>query len=154
MDSVVKDLAQAMSHPAHNARRFAAVTLGDIAREGTDMAAAIPALTKALSDGDKDVRETAAWALGHAIENCASIKKLNRMETMLWGERGALMGKCRHGLEWEFARIGMAFSGLMNEIAKRRNALAARRDIMLKDKTKPPKAGRVYRQMGRALAHV
>jgi hypothetical protein len=111
--------------------------------------AALPALAKALSDPVKNVRSNAVVALREAIRKCPSVEPLDATQAELRESYGALRNGCRYGKEEEFAGIGLEFSNLMNEIARKRNALAAKRDIMLDDKPKPPKRGQVYQEMRR-----
>jgi hypothetical protein len=110
--------------------------------------AAFSALAKGLSYEHADARNCAAKAFTNAIERCASIVALGAVEAKLREEYGALREKYRYGKEAELAGIGLGFSGLMNKIAKTRDALAAKHDILLADMPKPPKSGtKVYQRM-------
>jgi HEAT repeat protein len=151
MTVAMSALAAALSDKNASVQSCAASALGYAAQYGAGMTVAILALAKALSDKISGVRWNAASALGKAIEKCATIEALDEMETRLRGEHGALKEKYRYGKEAELARLGSAFSKLISEAARRRDALVPERDILLDDLPKPPKKGRgeIYCQMRR-----
>ena len=81
-DANVDQLAAELSSPSLPTRRGAAEKLGRI---GAPATAAVPALIKALDDGDDLMRRNAAWALGkikepHAVIVPALIARLNAVE--------------------------------------------------------------------------
>jgi hypothetical protein len=108
-------------------------------------------LAGALSHEDIEIRRGSAVALEIAIENCTTAEQVNAIETRLAEERGAIIGKCQPGKQDEPIAIMSMFSRLMGETAKRREALASQRDVLLDDKPEPPKAGTMFREIRRAL---
>jgi hypothetical protein len=142
-------LAKALSDEVSDVRSYAAWALGNSALQGVDITVAIPVLVKTLSDVAGDVQWNAAEALEKAIKKCASVEALNVMEAKLRESYGALRRECRYGKKAELAGIGSVFSKLTNQIAKKRDSLAAKRDILLDEKPKPPKGG-VYQQIRRS----
>ena len=157
--AAIPALADALSDNKLTVRKYSAGALRWVAaNRGADMTAAMPALVKALSDPDADVRLEVAWALERTVQNleggireCTSLNQLDRTESRFREQYSVLRTRCWYGKERELERIGLAFSKLMNETAKRRDALAANRDVLLEDVLRPPKDGtKIYHEMRRA----
>jgi HEAT repeat protein len=149
-------LVHALSDENANVRRKAAYVLGHSMFYGANITAAISALAKALSDENADVRTNADEALRIVIDYCSPIdryppKILSEMEAMVLEELRASRKKFQFQTKGELAAIGLQFSALLNKIAKRRNIIAAKRDMLLTDKPKPPKFGKgqIYCRMRR-----
>jgi hypothetical protein len=147
--AAIPALAKALSDTATDVQCYAALALGNAAFKEADVTAAIPALAKALSDWHAGVREIAANALTNSIEKSTSVEALERMETRLREEHAIFRDKHHPRTKDELAGIGLAFSKLINETAKRRDLLATQRDIMLEGVPKAPKKGGVYQEMRR-----
>jgi HEAT repeat protein len=149
--AAIPALTEAVSDADVGVRTSAATALYHAARHGTDVTVAISALTDALSDKDANVRWNAAGALKNAVENCASVERLNVIEVKLREGYGALRSKYLHWREDELARAGSELSYMLNEAAKKKNGLArgSRDGLLLDDKPKPPKKGGVYQEMRR-----
>ena len=145
----IEDLVRKLGDPDPKVRFKAVWVLWDAAFKGMDVTAAIPALAKALSDWHAGVREIAANALTNSIEKSTSVEALERMETRLREEHAIFRDKHHPRTKDELAGIGLAFSKLINETAKRRDLLATQRDIMLEGVPKAPKKGGVYQEMRR-----
>jgi hypothetical protein len=109
--------------------------------------AALSALANVLSDGNRIVRSYADEALNHVIQKSTSIELLNEMEMKLKESYSTKRKEYRYGKERELVQIELVFSKLMAEIAKRKNELAPKRDILLDDIPKPPKKGEIYQQI-------
>jgi hypothetical protein len=140
-------LANALSDAGEGVPLRAITALYHAAEHGADISIATSALAKALSDKNMAVRRNAAGTLEKAIENCASAGSLDGIEARVSESYAALRNGCRYGKETEPTGTGLAFSELTNQIAKRRDALAAKRDVLLEDIPKPPKKGGVYQEM-------
>jgi HEAT repeat protein len=139
-------LAETLSDGDAGVRLMAVGALKSAAMHGADISAAIAALAAGLFDDNCVVVSRATDALRHesAIGNCDSVEALERMEANLRKGYDASRKRYKYGKEAELASIGSVVSGFMGKTAKRRDALAAKRDILLDDLPKPPKRGGVY----------
>jgi hypothetical protein len=135
------------SSPSKNAE--AALTRAVFNEKNRD--AALSALANALYDGSPDTRKEAARLLRHAVERCRTTVQLDRITYWLRetyggpGKRCAAKGR-------ESAAGGFAAYRLIRHAAILKHALAAKRDIMLDDKPKPPGkdgGGPLYRASAR-----
>jgi vesicle coat complex subunit len=153
MTAAIPALEKALSDKEPYVREKAANALSRAATDGTDITIAVPALAKMLSDSDAEARAGAISALGNVVEKCPSLERLGWIEAKLRESR-ALKREERQRKE-EFARVGVRLSKLTNQIAKKKNSLAADRDIMLADIPKPPKGGTgIYQLTRRAVGNV
>jgi hypothetical protein len=116
--------------------------------------AALSALAKAVSDENPCASKNAANALMGSIEKHAPMESLSKLEAHFRECHRALKIKCRYGRDGKMQLAGVLYPMLFNRIAKKRDELAPKRDILLDDIPKAPKKGEVFRELRRALAHV
>jgi hypothetical protein len=128
---------------------MAALALGHAVVNDVYVTVALPALAKALSDKDEQLRENVVDSLTDVIGRCTSAEQVNLMETKLREEYDALRKKQRYLRGWEVSGIAFVLSKYIIERAKRRDELAPQHDILLDDIPKPPKKGGVYQEIRR-----
>jgi hypothetical protein len=149
MTVAIPALQKALFDENMSVRTDATCALREAASSEKNPEVALFVLLKALSGTDEDARRGARAALEGIIMKCGSTRRLDLVEAGLAGEYRALERRCGHDKD-ELIAIGPAFSSLMKEIAKKRNALAASRDILLSGKPRPPKCEtKVYRALER-----
>ncbi len=104
--------------------------------------AASSLLVTALSHEDAGMCRASAVVLGLAIGKCGTPQELDAVGRML-------TEKCAGMKDQEGGAAGTdsVFPKLHGEIAKRRNALASGRDVMLDDIPRPPKPGSAYQRV-------
>jgi hypothetical protein len=151
MSAAISALAAALSDADMRVQGSASSALQIAVADVNSCHAALSELVESFSYGTG--RWRAAMALEGSIGKCPSLEAVDAAEARLREEYDALKQKRWYGKEAELARIGVSFSRLINETAKRRDALAANRDIMLDDKPKPPKQGPMYQKIRRVLTN-
>ena len=139
--SAVPVLIRALKDASKNVRFWAVVAL----REFGD-ASAVPALVEALKDGDIGGRGNVAEALEKIVEKCKTVEDLDEIERGIDKGSAALRkGRVDKSVLID-AQIEVA--KLTSRIAKRKDELAPKRDLLLDGKPKPPKKERgVYRTL-------
>ncbi len=124
--------------------------LGHAAAMGKSGDAPLETLSNALVDGRPGVRSGAVAGFMFAISGCGSAGSLDMLEARIQERRAALKERC--GTQGGPAGTD-SFCIVMNEIARKRDKLTARRDILLDNMPKAPKRGTVY-QAARRSAYV
>jgi len=139
----VPELIRALKDENKIMRCYVAEALGEIGD-----VSAVPMLIGALKDKNGDVRGWTAEALGNIVEKCKTVEEFERVEKRI-GEASALL---RNGQVDKSILIDaqIFLANLTREIAKKKDELAPKRDLLLDDKPKPPMKGRgVYRTLRR-----
>ena len=110
---------------------------------------AVPYLIGALKDKDRMVRFKVRWALGRIVDKCKTTEDFEKVEKGI-DEGSAVLRKGRvdKGILID-AQIKIA--ELTRKIAKKKDELAPKRDLLLTDKPKPPKKGRGVYQTARMI---
>jgi hypothetical protein len=111
---------------------------------------AVPALVGRLNHANPTTRLLAAGALAEILGACDAGALAEFEKRFEEGARSSADSSTR-------ANAGTAMPELVrfkNGIAKKRNELAAQRDVLLSDIPKPPKKGSVFQTTRRALANV
>ena len=111
---------------------------------------AVPALIRALKDKGKWVRWGAAQVLENIVGTCETIEELEEVEKGI-GEGSVALRK--EGIDkGTLINIQIKLAKLTRKIAKKKDELAPKRDLLLTDKPKPPKKGKgIYRTVGRTV---
>jgi hypothetical protein len=132
----------------------AAETLMNAAARKETRGAAISALVGALGDQKLIMHITPAHVLEKILEKCDSGESLDARAAELRKGYAAIRRKPGFRKTGAFVRMRERIFELMSDIARKKNELAAKRDILLDEKPKPPKAGTNYQQVRakRALA--
>jgi hypothetical protein len=170
-------LIDSLKDPVYQIRGFAAVALGKVditdaqlnsiinllyegktwqSRQGAAEALfnienpkSISALSRAIGDEDVRVRNLAVRALGKLFEKCINLEQIIDFEKALHDSIKHLNKKTKSkekmsGIHIKLARLKML-------VAAKRDQLTKDNGILLDDKLKPPKKGRLYQRLKRAL---
>ena len=129
----VPELIRALKDESKIMRCYVTEALGEIGD-----ASAVPHLIEALKDEGVNVRLEAAGALGNILEKCKTIEEFEKVENGMDGGSAALRKEKDKDVRIT-AQIEVAM--LTREISKKKNELAPKRDLLLDDKTTPPKKG-------------
>jgi HEAT repeat protein len=122
-------------------RRSAAESLGKIG----DLSA-VPALIEVLNCEDWNIQTRYIQALRKILGKCKTIKSLEELESKL--QEGYDRLKKTHKKE-DLLKAKKLISRFKMAAAKKRNELAEERGILLDDKPKPPRRGKIYSSMGK-----
>ena len=101
---------------------------------------AVPALIEALKEEDVYGRAVATKVLVNIVEKCKTTEDLEKVEKGI--EQGSAVlrkGRVDKGI---LIDVQITIAKLTREIAKKKDELAPKRDLLLDDKPKPPKKGR------------
>jgi len=105
---------------------------------------AVSALIKALKDKDGEVLLYVNLALENIAEKCETLEELEKVERDI--DNGLARLKKKHVDRRELIDVHIKIAKLTRKIAKKKDEITTKRDLLLDDKPKPPKKGRgVYR---------
>jgi hypothetical protein len=110
---------------------------------------AMPALIDLLNSENEKMRWDVLFAFEHILKNCKSREDVQEFEDKLDDGLFRLRGK--HRKIGKIKKVGFFFAKLRKKAQGMKNRLSQDKGILLDDKPKPPKKGRMYRIMSRAL---
>ena len=110
---------------------------------------AVPALIEALRNERSIVQEFAAGNLRWIAEKCETMEELGKIEKQL--EEYLVVLKKERPDKTTLINAQMTIAKLTRIIAKKKNKLAPKKDLLLDDKPKPPKKGRGVYQVSRKI---
>ena len=136
----VDELIEQLKNGAAFVKAEAAVALVKIGK------AAVPALIEMLKDESKDVQGWVDLVLGKIVRECKTTEGFEEIEKGI--DRGSAALRKGRVSKDILIDAQMKIAKLTREIAKRKDKLAPKRDLLLDGKPKPPKkGGKVYRTM-------
>jgi HEAT repeat protein len=166
-------LIKALEYPTYSIRRSAAISLGKIditdaelntiislletgktweVRQGAlealiniENPKSIPAICRMIGDDDLRVRKLAAQSLEKLFEKCVSLEQINDFEKEFQNGYTLLKKKSKEKL----GGIHISLARLQIRVAAKRNELAKDQGILLDDKPKPPKEGKMFQRLRR-----
>jgi hypothetical protein len=138
--SVATALIEILKNKDAEEWNMAFVALGNIKN-----ISAVPALFTLLNYKEKARRSIAAHSIRKIIENCKSIDEVQFVEKKL--TEGLALVKTKYRDKKEFKKVQFQVLKLKIHIAERKNELAEKKDILLPDKPKLPKKGRIFNQL-------